>query len=50
MTASKIARVSYESAIRQSFPFLLSHLVVLFIASASPAFVLWFPRLIGAIR
>ena len=50
MTASKIARVSYESAIRQSFPFLLSHLVVLFIVSASPAFVLWFPRLIGAIR
>jgi len=50
MTASKIARVTYESAIRESVPFLLSHVVVLFIASASPTFVLWFPRLIGAIR
>ena len=50
MTASKIARVTYESAIRQSLPFLLSHLVVLGIASASPELVLWFPRLIGAIR
>ena len=50
MTASRIAGVSYESAIKQSLPFLLSHLVVLAIASASPALVLWFPRLIGAIR
>lgn len=50
MTASRIAGVSYESAIKQSLPFLLSHLVVLAIASASPALVLWFPRLVGAIR
>ena len=50
MTASKIARVPYEAAIRQSLPFLLSHLVVLIIASASPALVLWFPRLIGVVR
>ena len=50
MTASRIAGVSYESAIKQSLPFLLSHLVVLAIASASPELVLWFPRLIGAIR
>ncbi len=48
--ASKIAKVTYESAIRQSLPFLVSHLVVLVIASASPELVLWFPRLIGAIR
>lgn len=50
MTASRIARVTYESSIRQSLPFLFSHLVVLAIASASPGLVLWFPRLIGAIR
>jgi TRAP-type C4-dicarboxylate transport system permease large subunit len=50
MTASKIAKVTYESAIRQSLPFLVSHLVVLVIASTSPELVLWFPRLIGAIR
>jgi tripartite ATP-independent transporter DctM subunit len=50
MTAARIANVTYESAIRQSLPFMLSHLVVLVIASAFPALVLWFPRLIGAIR
>jgi tripartite ATP-independent transporter DctM subunit len=50
MTASRIAGVTYESAIRQSLPFLLSHLVVLAIASASPELVLWFPKLVGAIR
>ncbi len=50
MTASRIAGVTYESSIRQSLPFLFSHLVVLVIASLLPAVVLWFPRLIGAIR
>lgn len=50
MTASRIAGVTYESSIRQSLPFLFSHLVVLVVASLSPALVLWFPRLIGAIR
>ena len=50
MTASKIAKVTYESAIRQSLPFLVSHLVVLVIASTSPELVLWFPRLIGVVR
>ncbi len=50
MTAARIAGVTYESTIRQSLPFLLSHLVVLGIASASPELVLWFPRLIGVIR
>ena len=50
MTASKIAKVTYESAIRQSLPFLVSHLVVLVIAATSPELVLWFPRLIGVVR
>jgi tripartite ATP-independent transporter DctM subunit len=50
MTAARIANVTYESAIRASLPFLFSHLVVLAIASAFPALVLWFPLLIGAIR
>ncbi len=50
MTAARIAGVTYESTIRQSLPFLVSHLVVLVIASTSPELVLWFPRLIGAIR
>ena len=48
MTASKIAGVPYESAIRESLPFLASHLVVLAIAALSPSLILWFPRLIGA--
>ncbi|MFQ5985123.1 MAG: TRAP transporter large permease subunit, partial [Alphaproteobacteria bacterium] len=50
MTAARIGGVTYEAAIRQSLPFLVSHLVVLAIVSASPSLVLWFPRLIGAIR
>ena len=50
MTAARIANVTYESVIRQSLPFLCSHLVVLAIASAFPIVVLWFPRLIDAIR
>ncbi len=49
MTASRIAEVSYESTIRESVPFFVSHLVVLIVASLSPSLVLWFPRLIGAI-
>lgn len=50
MTAAKIAGVTYESAIKQSLPFLISHLIVLIIASLNPDVVLWFPRVIGAIR
>ncbi len=50
MTAARIAEVSYEASIRQSLPFLASHLVVLLIASFSPAVVLWFPTLIGAVK
>ena len=48
MTASRIAKTPYESAIRESLPFLASHLVVLLIVSLSPSLILWFPRLIGA--
>ena len=50
MTAAKIAGVTYEAAIKQSLPFLISHLIVLIVASLAPEIVLWFPRLIGAIR
>lgn len=50
MTAAKIANVPYETAIRQSVPFLVSHLVVLAVASASPSLILWFPRLVGVFR
>jgi len=48
MTASRIAEVSYEAAIKESIPFFLSHLVVLVVASLSPGLILWFPRWIGA--
>jgi TRAP-type C4-dicarboxylate transport system permease large subunit len=50
MTAAQIAEVPYERAIKESLPFIVSHLVVIALASAFPAFVLWFPRLIGAVR
>ena len=49
MTASRIAEVPYEAAIRESAPFLASHLVVIAVASLSPSLILWFPRLIGAV-
>jgi tripartite ATP-independent transporter DctM subunit len=48
MTASRIAGVPYEAAIRESLPFYLSHLAVIVAASLSPSLILWFPRLIGA--
>jgi TRAP-type C4-dicarboxylate transport system permease large subunit len=50
MTAAKIAKVPYEAAIRQSLPFLVSHLVVIVLSALVPELILWFPRLIGAIR
>lgn len=49
MTAARIAEVPYEAAIRQSLPFLASHLIVIVLASLLPELVLWFPRLIGVI-
>jgi tripartite ATP-independent transporter DctM subunit len=50
MTAAQIAEVPYERAIAASWPFLLSHLVVITIASAFPGFVLWFPTALGVLN
>ena len=49
ITAAKIADVQYEAVIKESIPFMASHLVVIAVASASPTLILWFPKLIGAI-
>jgi len=46
MTAAKIADVSYESAIRESFPFFLSHLAVIVLVSLVPGVALWLPQLL----
>jgi tripartite ATP-independent transporter DctM subunit len=46
MTAAKIADVSYESAIRESFPFFLSHLAVIVLVSLVPGVALWLPSLL----
>jgi TRAP-type C4-dicarboxylate transport system permease large subunit len=46
MVASKIAGVTYESAFRQSIPFIFGHLVVLAIASVFPQLILWLPNLV----
>lgn len=43
MTAAQIAQVSYESAIRASFPFYLSFIAVIAIVSAWPQVVLFVP-------
>jgi tripartite ATP-independent transporter DctM subunit len=46
MTAAKIAEVPYERAIRQSAPFLVSHLLVIVLVSLIPAIPLWLPSLL----
>ena len=47
MTASQLAGVTYERAIRASLPFFVSHLAVIVIVSVWPGLVLWLPRLLG---
>lgn len=46
MTAAKIAEVPYERAIKESFPFFLSHLAVIFLVSVFPIIPLWLPSLL----
>ena len=46
MVGSKIAGVTYESAFRQSIPFIIGHLMVLAIASGFPQIILWLPNLV----
>jgi tripartite ATP-independent transporter DctM subunit len=47
MTASQIAGVSYESAIRASLPFYVSFIAVIAVVSVWPQTVLWLPRLLN---
>jgi len=49
MVASKIAKVSYESAIKEAIPFVLAEIVVCFLISYIPLLPLWLPRLLGFI-
>ena len=46
MTAARIADVPYERAIRESLPFLVSHLTVIVIVSLWPGIALWLPNLL----
>jgi TRAP-type C4-dicarboxylate transport system permease large subunit len=46
MTAARIADVPYERAIRESLPFLVSHLTVILIVSLWPGIALWLPNLL----
>jgi tripartite ATP-independent transporter DctM subunit len=46
MTAARIAEVPYERAIRESAPFLLSHLTVIVLVSLWPGIALWLPGLL----
>ncbi len=46
MTAAQIAEVPYERAIRESAPFLLSHLTVIVLVSLIPAIPLWLLHLL----
>ena len=46
MTAARIADIPYETAIRASLPFFLSHLAVLLLVSLLPGLSLWLPGLL----
>jgi tripartite ATP-independent transporter DctM subunit len=46
MTAARIAEVPYERAIRESAPFLISHLTVIVLVSLVPGIPLWLPGLL----
>ena len=46
MTASQLAGVTYERAIRAAIPFYASHVAVIVIVSLWPGLVLWLPNLI----
>jgi tripartite ATP-independent transporter DctM subunit len=49
MVASKIAKVPYESAIKEAVPFILAEITVCFLVSYLPILPLWLPRLLGFI-
>jgi len=49
MVASKIAKVPYESAIKEAVPFILAEITVCFLVSYMPILPLWLPRLLGFI-
>jgi len=49
MVASKIAKVPYESAIKEAIPFVLAEITVCFLISYIPLLPLWLPRLLGFI-
>jgi len=49
MTASKIAKVPYESAIKEAFPFIVAEIIACFLITYLPVIPLWLPRLLGFI-
>lgn len=49
MVASKIAKVPYESAIKEALPFILAEITVCFLISYIPMISLWLPRLLDFI-
>jgi len=49
MTASKIAQVPYESAIKEAFPFIVAEIIACFLITYLPVIPLWLPRLLGFI-
>ena len=49
MTASRIARIPYESAIKEAFPFIIAEIVACFLITYFPVIPLYLPRLLGLI-
>ncbi len=47
MTATRIARIPYERAMKDAIPFVLAGLAVVLLISYIPAIPLWIPRMLG---
>ncbi len=49
MTASKIAKVPYEDAIIEAFPFILAEIIACILITFIPTITLWLPQVLGFI-
>ncbi|MDD3427797.1 MAG: TRAP transporter large permease [Caldisericia bacterium] len=49
MTASKIAQVPYEDAIKEAFPFIIAEIIACILITFIPIIPLWLPQVLGFI-
>jgi tripartite ATP-independent transporter DctM subunit len=49
MTASKIAKIPYEDAIREALPFIIAEIIACILITYIPIITLWLPQILGFI-